>query len=166
MVRLGFLNSISAAYPPPGYPPPGYPPPGYPPPGYPPPGYPPQGYPPPMRPGGSNLPVAGGALCVIGGILGLIPMIIVIAVGSTASGEDFPGAADIGGILAFCGAIGALLCLLAIVGGVMAIQRKNWAFALIGSILGLLAAWGWIIGSILCLIGLILIAVSRDDFYD
>lgn len=165
MVRLGFLSSISAAYPPPAYPPPGYPPPGYPPPGYPPPGYPPPGYPPPMRPP-SNLPIAGGALCLVGGILGLIPWIIIMAWGGLISGDDAPGMADIGGLIAVCGATGVILCLFAIIGGVMAIQRKTWAFALIGSILGLLGAWVWIIGSVLCLVGLILIAISKDDFYD
>lgn len=165
MVRLGFLSSISAAYPPPpGGQPPAYPPPGGPPPGYPPPGYPPPGHPPPPRQR-SNLPVAGGALCLVGGILGIIPWIIIMAVGGMVAGEDVPGASDVGGFIAVCGAIGAILCLFAIIGGVMAIQRKNWAFALIGSILGLLAAWGWVVGSILCLVGLILIAISKDEFY-
>ena len=161
MVNLGLLSSLLAAYPPP----PAYPPPGGPPPGYPPPGYPPPGYPPPGRPGGSNLSVAGGAVCVAGGILGLLPWIIVIVWGGSVPEEDLPAGVE-AGTLVFCGAIGAILCILAIIGGVMAIQRQNWAFALVGSILGLISAWAWIIGSVLCLIALVLIAIARDEFYD
>ena len=56
------------------------------------------------------------------------------------------------------------MCLLAIIGGIMAIQRRMWGLALVGSIMGLLFAWGWIVGSVLCLVGLILIAISRNEF--
>jgi len=59
-----------------------------------------------------------------------------------------------GGVL--CGAVLLVLGIIAILGGIFAIQRKNFALALIGGI--------FVVPSILGLIGLILIAVSKDEF--
>lgn len=61
-----------------------------------------------------------------------------------------------GGLGVACGVIVLILGVLAILGGIFAIQRKSFALALIGAI--------FTIPSILGLIGLILIAVSRDEF--
>ena len=154
MVRLGFLNSISAAYPPPAYPPPGYPPPGYPPPGYPPSGYPPPGY----RPPRSNTPTVAGILLIIAGIDGLINWIAAAVVLSSFPifGSEFA---------LLCGALGTIFGIFAIIGGIMAIQRKVWALALIGSILGLFTVGFIFEASILSLVALILIAISKDEFY-
>lgn len=40
--------------------------------------------------------------------------------------EEISAVEGLGGIFVFCGAIGALLCMLAIIGGGMAIRRENW----------------------------------------
>jgi len=66
-------------------------------------------------------------------------------------------------ILYVCGALIAIFSIFAILGGIMALQRKMWALALVGSILGIFS-WGYFISSILCLIGMILIAVSKNEF--
>jgi hypothetical protein len=94
----------------------------------------------------SGMPVAGGVLVLIGGILYLG------AGGVAMAGSSFVGLA--GGVL--CGAVVLVLGILGILGGIFAIQRKSFAIALIGGI--------FTVPTILGLIGLILIAVSKDEF--
>jgi len=94
----------------------------------------------------SGMPVAGGVLVLIGGILYLGGGGIAMA------GSSFIGLA--GGVL--CGAVVLVLGILGILGGVFAMQRKSFAIALIAGI--------FTVPTILGLIGLILIAVSKDEF--
>ena len=63
------------------------------------------------------------------------------------------------------GAIGIIFGLIALIGGVMALQRKKWSLALIGSILGLFMI-GLVVleASILSLIAIILLANSKNEF--
>jgi len=162
------------AYPPPQYPQQAYPPQGYPPqPAYPqaqyaPPGYPqypqyPQAYgypafqPPPQKTG---MPLAAGALLLAAGILGLIDWVYSILFLSSI-GFFFPGLET---ILLVCGIIGITFSVLALLGGVMAIQRKMWGLALVGSILGLFILGPYGISSLLSLIALILIAITHREF--
>jgi DNA-directed RNA polymerase subunit RPC12/RpoP len=94
----------------------------------------------------SAMPVIGGILIMLPGIGYLIGG-AVLAAGSSAFLFG-------GGVV--CGAVLLVLGILAILGGIFAIQKKNFALALIGGI--------FVVPSILGLIGLILIAVSKDEF--
>jgi len=94
----------------------------------------------------SGMPVAGGVLVLIGGI-------IYLGVGGVAmAGSSFVGLA--GGVL--CGAVILVLGIIGILGGIFAMQRKSFAIALIAGI--------FTVPTILGLIGLILIAVSKEEF--
>ena len=108
------------------------------------------------------LPVAGGALLLVAGILGIIFWGMVIAGASTIGIVPGIGGA-LASIVAICGGIEIVFSLIALIGGVFAIQRKMWGLGLAGGILGLLS-FGFFIGSILALVGLILIAISRKEF--
>lgn len=114
----------------------------------------------PMPQERTALPIAGGALLLVAGILGIIQWGWVFAVGAAALGFGIPGLAE---TVAICGALGIIFSLIALVGGVFAIQRKMWGLGVAGGILGLFTL-GFVIGSILALIGLILVAVSRKEF--
>jgi hypothetical protein len=93
------------------------------------------------------------AMPVVGGVLVMIGAIGYLALGGVAiAGSSFLEFA--GGVL--CGAVVLVLGILGILGGIFAIQRKNFAIALIGGI--------FTVPTILGLIGLILIAVSKDEF--
>jgi hypothetical protein len=130
---------------------------------YPPPAYmapaPQMGYypAPPRQP--SATPVAGGVLILIGGLLALVNGIYTAAVGAAVS--VLPG---VGEILMVCAAIQIIFAILALVGGICGIQRKVWGLALVGSIFCMISIGPMFISSILGLIGLILIAISKDDF--
>ena len=102
------------------------------------------------------LPVVGGVLVIIAGL------VEIISGGFLVSGGEFVGGYDlgtgVGDILTACGVIWIILGLVAILGGIFAVMRKHFGLAILGAILGL---GGYFI---FALIGIILIAVGRDDF--
>lgn len=117
----------------------------------------------PMPPPRTSLPTAAGALLIIAGITGLLAWIVVLSLGGVIE-SMFPPGTGIGAIIVACGAIEITFALIALLGGVMALQRKNWGVALAGSILGLFLIGFLGEASILSLISLILIAISRREF--
>jgi len=96
------------------------------------------------------------AMPLIGGIL-----IIIASLGYLGGGGVIAGGSaffvDVGGGWGvLCGAVLVVLGIISLVGGIFSIQRRNFALALLGGI--------FVVPSILGLIGLILVAVSRDEF--
>jgi len=100
----------------------------------------------------SGMPVAGGVLILLAS-LGYIILGGLIAAGGSIA-EDLTSVETTGAVA--CGVIGLALGVISLLGGIFAIQKKYWALALIGGILT--------IPTILGLIGLILVATSRDAF--
>ncbi len=118
----------------------------------------------PMRPQ-TGKPVAGGALLLVAGIIGIVNIILVLTVagqfGLFAVLALVPGAAA---IVAVCVGLVVLFCIFAIVGGILALRRRMWGLALVGGILGLFTLGPFFISSILALVGLILVAISKEEF--
>ena len=114
------------------------------------------------------LPVIGGALLLVAGILGLFTGGVLLAIDLDELDEwgvDVAGVTDtIEDILAVCGTIIIILSLVTALGGVFGVLRKHWGIAVVGGVLGLFVIGPMALGSILALIGLILIAVSRKEF--
>lgn len=109
----------------------------------------------------SGLPVAGGVLTIIAGLLSLgmglsffFAESVVLSLGGYGSGT-----------LCFCGGLCILFGLAGMWGGINAIQRKKFMFSLAGSIMAMLGL-GFFVGALLGLIGTILIAVSKEEFED
>jgi len=100
----------------------------------------------------SAMPVAGGVLILLSS-LGYIVIGGFAAAGSAIALIPSFGWSAWG---VACGAILIILGLVSFFGGVYAIQRKNFTIALIGGI--------FVVPSILGLVGLILVAVSKDEF--
>lgn len=101
------------------------------------------------------------AMPIIGGILIIIGAVVEIAMGGllAAGGTAFLGISlGTSGFVVICGAIVLIVGIIALLGGIFALQRKNFGFAIVG---GILALPGWFIPG---LIGLILVAVSKDEF--
>lgn len=134
---------------------------------YQPPGYGPPLGPPMMPPQRTSRPLIAGILLIIAGLDGIILGGILAALGGSlaATMGAFPGGEEIGGIFVVCGIILIIFGILALLGGIMAATRKNWAIALIGSIFGLFCLGLFFFeASILSLVALILIAISKDEF--
>lgn len=108
------------------------------------------------------LPVAGGALLIVAGIISITFWGFLIAAGSAVA--SLIPIAGLGTLILICGSIGVIFSLITLIGGVFGIQRKMWGLALTGSILGLFSLGWYFLGSLLSLIGLILIAISKKEF--
>jgi DNA-directed RNA polymerase subunit RPC12/RpoP len=108
----------------------------------------------------SSVPIFAGVCLLLAGLAALGQGIIYMIANSIA--QSVYGY-DIGGSLCFCGGLDALFGLAAIFGAVMCFGRKSFVFALIGGILGMLGV-GFLFGAVFGLVGLILVAVSKDEF--
>ena len=114
------------------------------------------------------IPVIGGALILVAGIMGLALGGILLAIDVEdldAYGMDVVGVTDmIDDIMTVCGIIVIILSLLVVLGGVLGLLRKSWGFAIVGGVLGLFVFGPFMLGSLFALVGLILVGVSRKEF--
>ena len=110
---------------------------------------------------------AGAALLLIAGIVSLTFWIYYSFIAGTAASilSMIPGGIGAGMLLMICGVIGLIFAIFALIGGIVAFQKKYWGVALAGSILGLLSLGWFFLGSIFSLIALVLIAISRNEFH-
>lgn len=97
----------------------------------------------------------GGMLVLMAGAFGLIDAAFVIGIGVEYERLDVNDVV--------CSALMVVFGLVAIMGGVMAILRQQFPLAVIGGVSGVFA-YGCALGSLLSLIGLILIVVMRKEF--
>jgi len=128
------------------------------------------GMPPPYQPGMPMAPMmpmqkprtgkctAGGALLLIGGIMGLLGGLSLLALPAICGGVAFMPF-DLVAMGIAIGLICTVIPAITLIGGIMALKRKMWGLCILGGILGLFS-----FGFIFSLIGLILVAMSKDEF--
>ncbi len=123
---------------------------------------------PPMK-ARSAKPVIGGVLIVVAGLLAFGMGLLYLAL-DVSDLEDYGvtmppemTSEELQDVMVVCGSLLVVFAVIAIIGGVFALQRKHFGLAIAGSIFGLLGL-GFLIGSLLALVGLILVAISRDEF--
>jgi hypothetical protein len=134
--------------------------------------FPPPVTPPEYRKPPSSKPTAAGILLLLAAIQGIGIGVIMAVFGEAMESwmmlnvdlSDLPANIDIGQIFMICGAMMLIFGIFALVGAVMALQRKSWSLAVIGAVMGLFTVGIFLTGSIFSLIALILLAVSRDEF--
>jgi len=119
----------------------------------------------------SYKPIIAGILLLIAGILGMYTWISAsffnidptIIDSLKQSGVDIT-IEQIESILGVCAVIGFIVSIFPILGGILSFKRKSWGFCIVLSILGLFTIGPFLISSILAFIGLILIAISKNEF--
>jgi len=116
----------------------------------------------------SYKPIIAGILLLIAGILGMYTWISAsfFNIDPTIieqSGIDIT-IEQIESILGVCTVIGFIVSIFPILGGILSLKRKSWGFCIVLSILGLFTIGPFLISSILAFIGLILIAISKNEF--
>ncbi len=121
----------------------------------------------PIQP--SSKPLIAGIFLIIAGLLGLFTWASAMALDVTMIQNVLPPespitAEQLQSFLTTCGIIGAGLSIFTLAGGIVALKRKAWGLAVIGGILGLFTIGPFLLGSIISLIGLIIVATSRKDF--
>ncbi len=117
----------------------------------------------------SSKPLIAGIFLIIAGLLGLFTWASAMALDVTMIQNVLPPespitAEQLQSFLTTCGIIGAGLSIFTLAGGIVALKRKAWGLAVIGGILGLFTIGPFLLGSIISLIGLIIVATSRKDF--
>ena len=107
------------------------------------------------------MPLVGGILIVVGGVLALLAGIgLVASVGAFDSLMlvDVEGVDMLEDLLTACGILFIIFGLVGLLGGVFAIMRKHFGLAILG---GIFALFGWFLPA---LIGLILVGMSKEEF--
>lgn len=98
-------------------------------------------------------------LLIIAGLLAILQGMVYLWVESIAIDLGVTGGVG----LACCGMLDIVFGIAAVAGGAMALKRSNFVLVIIGCVLAMLSL-AFVIGSLLGLIALILVAVSKDDF--
>ena len=112
------------------------------------------------------MPMIGGIMLIVAGILSIANwgyILAFFATDPTVAGfmGMVPGLAT---LVFVCGAIFIVLSIITLLGGVMAMRRKMWGLALVGSILGLFTIGFFGISSLLSFIALIVLIIARKEF--
>ena len=107
------------------------------------------------------IPIVAGVLLVIAGLLALGQGILYVMADSMVS--SMPSYGGYSGPLCLCGGLDILFGLAALGGAYSCFGRKSFWLAAIGAILGMLG-FGLLVGFVFGLIGLILVAISKNEF--
>jgi hypothetical protein len=98
---------------------------------------------------------AAGALLIVAGILTLVQGLMFVSSMSVI---------DLGfGQLVCCGFLDILFGLGAIAGGLSATKRENFTFLIVGCVLAIVGV-GFVLGSILGAVALLMVLAHRDEF--
>jgi RNA polymerase subunit RPABC4/transcription elongation factor Spt4 len=119
----------------------------------------------------TSKPIIAGILILIAGILAIGMGIIYLSIdasdiedaGYTPISQGEMSLSELEEIMNVCGGLEFVFGTIAAIGGVFAMMRKYFVLALVGGVFALLG-FGFVVGSLLGLIGIILIALSRDEF--
>lgn len=117
-------------------------------------------------------PTFGGIFLMMAGVLGLSTWIgFPSEVDEMLSDPIFIDQFGLSGSLEFfelavivCGSVGIIFSILAILGGVLAIRRKNWIISFVCGIFGMMVVGPLFSSTILSFIGIIFIFRSRSSF--
>jgi len=116
--------------------------------------------------GSSNPTWFGGTLILVSGILGVLTGLYSLAdPGTMVALYSDIGLALSNELVLLWGAISLIFGLVAIVGGVMALRRRSWSIAVAGGLLGTLASGAVFLGTILGLLGLVMVVSAKRFFW-
>ncbi len=123
----------------------------------------------------SSFPKIAGLLLIIAGVLGIFNWAQIFLLDATTLGsfldisqiQEFNlsiTSEQLLGLLQTCAIIGVIISIFPILGGLLAMQKKLYYIAIATSIIGLFSIGIMLSSSILSLIGLVLLILSRQNF--
>ncbi|MGM0405648.1 MAG: hypothetical protein ACQEQM_05855 [Thermoplasmatota archaeon] len=124
----------------------------------------------PYNSGKSKKPFIAGVLMIIAFILAVVAAGQIFFLDIDALNlEELEGQEELGvdfvkTIMNVCGAIFLIVGIFLLVGGILAIKRIYWGISLAASIAGIFSMGPFFLGSILSLIALVLIFMSKNEF--
>ena len=111
-----------------------------------------------MRKSPSGLLVAGGVLLVLAGILDMAHGALCLL--ATSVILDFGADPD---FLPCCGFLFLVLGFAALCAGLLSFKQKDFMLVIVGAACGIIGL-GFLVGAVFALLGLIFVAVSKEDF--
>jgi hypothetical protein len=109
------------------------------------------------------MPTAGGVISIVAGageIIGSLFLFLLAIIGAAGAGWFAPALGAVPLVLfGFFGFWLAVAGILAVIGGVLSIKRRNWGLALTGAIAALLGG-----GHLLGILAVVFIAIARKEF--
>ena len=117
-------------------------------------------------------PIIAAVLLFLAGMFGLVQWGMMLSLDAESLYEvampQMEGfnitSADFASFLNTCAIIGIIISIFPILGGILAIQRKIWAGAIVCSIIGIFSIGFVGLTSILCIIAVILLFLSKNQF--
>jgi len=125
-----------------------------------------------MKKPSDSKPLIAGILLIISGIMAILTWLLAFSVDiSSVIDQSMFQAQNITitpqqlqSMVSICAAIGVILSIFPLLGGILSIQKKLWGGALAGSIIGLFTIGPVFLSSLLSLISLILLIMSKEQF--
>ena len=116
-------------------------------------------------------PLIAGIILIIAGIMGMLTWIVVLSFDismidiSMLETQDLTITTNqLQSMIQICATIGIVLSVFPLLGGILTIQKKLWGGALACSIIGLFSIGPIFLSSILSLVALILLFISKEQF--
>jgi len=116
-------------------------------------------------------PLIAGIILIIAGIMGMLTWIAALSFDmsmidiSMLETQDVTITANqLQSMIQICATIGIVLSVFPLLGGILTIQKKLWGGALACSIIGLFSIGPIFLSSILSLVALILLFISKEQF--
>ena len=122
----------------------------------------------------SYKPMIAGILLILAGIIGLITWVSSLLIDVNTIDPSIIEQLQQSGMqitveqietfISICATIGIILSIFPLLSGILALKRKMWGIVIVMSIIGLFTVGPFFTSSILALAGLILIAISKNEF--
>ena len=125
-----------------------------------------------MKKPSDSKPLIAGILLIIAGIMAILTWFLAFSVDVTSVIDPSMFQAQnmtitpqqLQSMVSICATLGVILSIFPLLGGILSIQKKLWGGALAGSIIGLFTIGPVFLSSLLSLISLILLIISREQF--
>ncbi|MDQ1372488.1 MAG: hypothetical protein QG582_1405, partial [Candidatus Thermoplasmatota archaeon] len=110
----------------------------------------------------SQKPVVAAAMFAGAGVLDLFGAFMLL----TYDGYVPEYGVDVSGVLEMCGALAFIFGCCALAAAFMSYRRERFSLTLVAGTLGMLGVGPFYIGSVLALVGIIIVAMARNEFSD
>ena len=118
----------------------------------------------------TSLPIFGGVAILIAGVLAII-MALAFMTMTVNDIQNYEGlntrgwtAEEFVSFLHSCGIVDLVFGVLAVIGSIFALKRTHFGLAVVGGVFAFLG-FGFVVGTLIGLIGLILVVVARREFH-
>ena len=112
----------------------------------------------------ASFPMIGGILTLVGGIIGILAGLLYIILYLAVLSNSMGMFDSMMALIFIYGSIGIVFGPIGVIGGFFALRKKSWTIPLIGAICAMISGLFTVIPLILGILGLIFVALSKNQF--